>query len=45
MIGAVRKFLVAAVGVAVAFGLFDDETAQTIVGIITAVGVYLVPND
>jgi hypothetical protein len=41
----INKFIVAAVGVGVAFGLFDDETAQTIVGVATALLVYIVPND
>jgi hypothetical protein len=41
----IRKALVALAGVAVAFGLLDDGTAQDIVGVLTAVLVYVVPND
>ena len=33
------------VGVVVAFGLLDEGTAQDLVGIATAILVYLVPND
>jgi hypothetical protein len=44
MLTSVDKFIVAAVGLAVTLGLIDDGTAQTIVGIATAVAVYLVPN-
>ena len=42
---AVRKFLVALGGVVVAFGLLDEGTAQDLVGIATAIAVYLVPNE
>lgn len=45
MLSSVRKFLVAAVGVAVAFGLLDEGTAQTIVAALTPILVYVVPND
>lgn len=41
----IRKFLVAAVGVAVAFGLLDEGTAQDVVGVLTAILVYFVPNE
>ena len=41
----IRKAIVAIVGVAVAFGLLDEGTAQDVVGVLTAVLVYLVPND
>ncbi len=43
-IKAVRKFLVAAAAVVVAFGILDDQTAQAIVSAVGAVLVYLVPN-
>lgn len=44
-IKSIRKAIVALVGVAVVvFGL-DEGTAQDIVGVLTAVAVYLVPND
>lgn len=45
MLGAVRKFIVAAVGLTVALGFLDEGTAQDVVGVLTAVAVYLVPND
>lgn len=44
-IRSIRKALVALAGVVVAFGLFDEGTAQDLVGIATAILVYLVPND
>lgn len=44
VITSVNKFIVAAVGLAVVLGLLDEGTAQTVVGIATAVAVYLVPN-
>lgn len=44
-IASVRKFIVAAVGVVVAFGLLDEGTAQDVVGVLTAIAVYIVPND
>jgi hypothetical protein len=44
MLSSVRKFIVAAVGLVVAFGVFDEETAQEVVGVLTAIAVYLVPN-
>jgi hypothetical protein len=40
----VRKALVALAGVAVAFGLLDEGTAQDVVAVLTAVLVYVVPN-
>lgn len=40
----IQKFLVAAVGLAVALGLLDPGTEQTVIGIVTAIAVYLVPN-
>jgi hypothetical protein len=40
----VAKFLVAAVGVAVTLGLLDPGVAQTVAGAVTALAVYLVPN-
>lgn len=42
---AIRKFIVAAAGVAVAFGVLEDGVAQDLVGVATAILVYLVPND
>lgn len=44
VIKSVAKFVVAAVGVAVTLGLVDAGTAQDISGAITALLVYLVPN-
>ncbi len=41
----IRKALVALAGVAVAFGLLDEGTAQDVVGVLTALLVYIVPND
>ncbi len=38
------KFLVAAIGGAIAIGLVPSGLAQDVVGAITAVLVYLVPN-
>ncbi len=38
------KFVVAAVGTAVTLGVLDPGLAQTIVGVLTAVGVYRVRN-
>lgn len=40
-----RKGIVAVVGVAVAFGLVDEGTAQDIIAAATAILVILVPND
>lgn len=44
-IKSIRKALVALAGVVVAFGFLDEGTAQDIVGALTAVLVYIVPND
>ena len=44
-IRSIRKALVALAGVVVAFGLLDEGTAQDLVGVLTAILVYLVPND
>lgn len=44
MLTAVDKAIVAAVGLAVAVGVLDSGTAQTVVSVLTAVAVYLVPN-
>lgn len=44
-IRSIRKALVALAGVVVAFGLLDEGTAQDLVGVATAILVYLVPND
>jgi len=44
VITAASKFIVAAVGLVVALGFLDAGTAQTIVGAVTALAVYLVPN-
>ena len=41
----IRKALVALAGVVVAFGLLDEGTAQDVVGVLTALLVYIVPND
>lgn len=43
-LNAARKAVVALAGVAVAFGLLDEGTAQDVVAVVTAVLVYLVPN-
>jgi hypothetical protein len=45
VISSVRKFIVASVGLAVALAVLDPGTAQTIVGIATAIATYLVPNE
>ena len=44
-IRSIRKFIVAAVGIGVAFGLLDEGTAQDLVGVATAILVYLTPNE
>lgn len=44
-IKAIRKAIVAAVGVVVAFGILDEGTAQDVVGALTAILVFVVPND
>lgn len=43
-IRSIRKFIAAAVGVVVAFGFLDEETAQAVVSAIGAVLVYVLPN-
>lgn len=43
-LAAARKAIVAVVGVAVAFGLLDEGTAQTVVAVATPILVYLIPN-
>ena len=45
MLAAARKFVVAAVGLGVALGLLDEGLAQDVVGVATAILVYLIPND
>lgn len=44
LVSPIRKFIVASVGLAVALALLDPGTAQTVVGIVTAIATYLVPN-
>lgn len=45
MFRAYRKLIVAVVGLAVALGVLDEGTAQDLVGVATAILVYLVPNE
>lgn len=40
----IRKGLVALVGIAVAVGILEPGIAQDVVAVLTAVAVYLVPN-
>lgn len=42
---AYRKAIVAVLGVVVSLGILDAGTAQDVAGVLTAVLVYLVPND
>ena len=42
---AYRKLIVAVIGLAVTLGLLDTETGQYIGGALTAIGVFLFPND
>lgn len=42
---AYRKAIVAVLGVVVSLGLLDAGTAQDVAGVLTAVLVYLVPNE
>lgn len=42
---AVRKLIAAAVGLAITVGLFDSEVGQTVAAALTALAVYLVPNE
>lgn len=44
MLAASKKFLVASAGLAVAVGVLDEGTAQTIVAALTPVLVWLIPN-
>lgn len=44
-IKAARKFIVAAAGLIVALGVLDNETAQAVAGVLTAVLVYFTPNE
>ena len=41
----IRKAIVAVLGLAVTLGVLDEGTAQDIGGVVTAILVYLVPND
>ena len=45
LVSSVRKFIVAAVGLAVVLGVLDEGVAQDVVGVVTAIAVYFVPND
>jgi F0F1-type ATP synthase membrane subunit c/vacuolar-type H+-ATPase subunit K len=42
---AIRKFIVAAVGIAVAVGVLDSGIAQDVIAAATAILVFVVPND
>lgn len=42
---AYRKAIVAVLGVVVSLGILDAGTAQDVAGVLTAVLVYLVPNE
>lgn len=44
-LSAIRKAIVAAVGLAVTLGLLDNGVAQDVAAILTALAVYFVPND
>jgi hypothetical protein len=44
LVSPIQKFVVAAVGLIVAIGVLDPGVAQTLVSVVTAVAVYLVPN-
>lgn len=44
-IRSIRKAIAALVGVVVAFGFLDEGTAQDVVGVLTALAVYLIPNE
>ena len=44
MFTAIDKFIVAAVGLGVTVGLFDEGLAQTLLAIATPILVYFVPN-
>lgn len=43
-ITAYNKFIVAAVGLVVTLGVLDEGTAQSVGGVLTALGVFLFPN-
>lgn len=45
LVSPIQKFIVAAVGLIVAVGVLDPGVAQTIVSAVTAIAVYLVPNN
>lgn len=40
-----RKFIIAAVGLAVAVGVLDPGVGQDTVAVVTAIAVYLTPNE
>ena len=42
---AYRKAIVAVLGVVVSLGILDAGTAQDVTGVLTAILVYLVPNE
>lgn len=42
---AYSKFIVAAVGLAVTLGVLDPGLEQNVAGLLTAVGVFLFPNE
>lgn len=44
-IKSIRKAIVAVLGVVVAYGILDQGTAQDVAGVLTAILVYLVPNE
>lgn len=43
-LNAARKFIVAAVGIAVTVGLLDQGIAQDVAAALTALAVFLIPN-
>jgi hypothetical protein len=42
---AYTKFIVAGVGLAVTLGLLDPGLEQNVAGLLTAIGVFLFPNE
>lgn len=44
-IKAYNKLIVAAIGLVVTLGVLDSGTAQSIAGVLTALGVFLFPNE
>jgi len=42
---AYTKFIVAAVGLAVTLGVLDPGLEQNVAGLLTAIGVFLFPNE